>query len=280
VLIEPGTCVAVEDPGYPPAREAFAALGARVVPVKVDGDGLDVAALPREAKLVYVTPSHQYPLGTAMSLARRLALLAWAERHGAAIIEDDYDSDFRFDGRPLEPLQSLDRHGHVIYVGTFSKALLPALRVGFAIAPASLMPSLALAKQLADSHGALDVQLALAELIDDGLFARHLRRVLRIYGERRAAVIAGVEHHLGDVAELLPASAGLHVSLYFRDRGVATAGLVERALVGGIAVELLQSYYLTRPRAGLVLGFGQIAAPKIDDGLRRLAEVVRSRSGR
>ena len=118
---------------------------------RVDGDGLDVAALPAPPRLVYVTPSHQFPLGTPMSLARRMALLAWAERHGAAIVEDDYDSEFRFDGRPLEPLQSLDRHGRVLYVGTFSKVLLPTLRIGFLVAPPSLMPSLGAAKRLADS---------------------------------------------------------------------------------------------------------------------------------
>jgi len=203
VLLEPHACVAVEDPGYPPAQLAFRAHGARVVPVPVDAEGLDVAALPREAKLVYVTPSHQFPLGTPMSLARRLALLAWAERHRAAIVEDDYDSEFRFDGRPLEPLHSLDRSGRVLYVGTFSKVLLPALRLGFVVAPAPLVPALRTARALADSHGAVAPQLALRELIDDGLFARHLRRLVRSYRERRDALVDArvVEApHLADVA--------------------------------------------------------------------------------
>src|SRR4029079_11597235 len=147
------------------ARLSCRAHGARVVPVRVDAEGLDVAALPGDAKLVYVTPSHQFPLGTPMSLARRLALLAWAERHRAAIVEDDYDSEFRFDGRPLEPLHSLDRSGRVVYVGTFSKVLLPALRLGFVVAPATLVPALRSARALADSHGAVAPQLALRELI-------------------------------------------------------------------------------------------------------------------
>ena len=142
VLIEPGACVAVEEPGYPPARLLFRSLGARVVGVPVDGEGLDVAAIPGAARLVYVTPSHQFPLGTPMSLARRAALLAWAERRNAVVIEDDYDSEFRFGDRPLEPLQSLDRAGRVIYVGSFSKTLLPMLRLGFLVAPASLGPAL------------------------------------------------------------------------------------------------------------------------------------------
>ncbi|HEY5938207.1 MAG TPA: PLP-dependent aminotransferase family protein, partial [Kofleriaceae bacterium] len=162
VLVMRGTTVAVEEPGYPPARRAFAAAGARIVPVPVDDEGIDVTRLPARTRIVYVTPSHQFPLGIAMSLPRRLALLEWAERTGAAIVEDDYDSEFRFDGRPLEPLQSMDRAGRVLYVGTFSKVLLPALRLGFLVAPPSLVPALRGARWLADSHGVLATQSALA----------------------------------------------------------------------------------------------------------------------
>jgi GntR family transcriptional regulator / MocR family aminotransferase len=150
VLIEPGAMVAVEEPGYPPARAVFESHGARVVGVPVDSDGLDVTALPRSAALVYVTPSHQFPMGIPMSLARRTALLEWAERAGAVVVEDDYDSEFRFSDRPLEPLQSLDTAGRVVYVGSFSKTLLPGLRLGFLVPPASLRSALRAAKQLSD----------------------------------------------------------------------------------------------------------------------------------
>src|SRR5262249_52248689 len=196
VLVEPGATVAVEEPGYPAAHAAFRAAGASVVPVRVDGQGLDVAALPTDARLVYVTPSHQFPLGTVMSLGRRQALLAFCQKRGAAIVEDDYDSEFRFDGRPLEPLQSLDRNGRVVYVGSFSKVLLPTLRLGFVVAPASLMPGLRAAKRVADSHGSTEAQSALAELIDDGLFARHVRRLQRVYRERRDTLALALEREL------------------------------------------------------------------------------------
>src|SRR5262245_36628955 len=174
VLIEPGAVVAVEEPGYPPARAVFESHGARVVGVPVDSDGLDVTALPRTAALVYVTPSHQFPMGIPMSLARRTALLEWAERAGAAVVEDDYDSEFRFSDRPLEPLQSLDTAGRVVYVGSFSKTLLPGLRLGFVVPPASLRSALQAAKQLSDWHAEQTNQAALARLMDEGLLARHI----------------------------------------------------------------------------------------------------------
>ncbi len=275
VLVEPGAVVAVEDPGYPPAARAFEALGARIAPVRVDGEGIDVGALPEQARLVYLTPSHQFPLGTAMSLARRMALLAWAERRGAAVIEDDYDSEFRFGGRPLEPLQSLDRSGRVLYVGTFSKVLVPGLRLGFVVAPPSVMSALHSAKRLADSHGPPEVQIALAELMDEGRFARHVRRLLRVYRERRDVLLAACERHLAGALELLPAAAGLHVSGFFARRSTDAARVVDRALAAGVAVESLSSYTRGRPRAGLAIGYGVIPVARIEPGIRRLAACLR-----
>jgi GntR family transcriptional regulator/MocR family aminotransferase len=155
VLLDQGACAAVEDPGYPPPRRLLESLGARVVAVPVDDQGLVVEALPGDARLVYCSPSHQFPLGMAMSLGRRMALLAWAARQGAAIVEDDYDSEFRFTGHPIEPLHSLDRDGRVIYVGFFSKSLLPTLRLGFLVAPPSLRRALRAAKFLSDWHTSL-----------------------------------------------------------------------------------------------------------------------------
>jgi len=274
VLVEPGACVAVEEPGYPPVREALQALGARVAPVRVDAEGLDPDALPADARLLYVTPSHQFPLGTPMSLARGMALLAWSERHGAAIVEDDYDSEFRFDGRPLEPLQSLDRCGRVLYVGTFSKVLLPTLRVGFVVAPRSLMPGLKAAKRLADSHGPLELQRALADFIEEGAFARHVRRLLRVYRERRDRLVVALERELGDALILLPSTAGLHMSVYCRDPTVDVDAWARRAVEEGVAVGPLSPYYQSVPRAGLVLGYGLIQAARIDEGIARLARCL------
>lgn len=274
VLIEPGSRVAVEEPGYPPARMLFRSLGAQVVGVPVDGEGLDVAALPHDARLVFVTPSHQFPLGTPMSLARRAALLAWAERHDAVIVEDDYDSEFRYEGRPLEPLQSIDSCGRVIYVGSFSKTLLPALRLGFLVAPASLRPALRAAKQLTDWHGDPAAQGALARFVDEGMFVRHVRKATREYAARHAAVMAALRERFAAWLSPVPSAAGLHLCA----RAVpGTAAVVERALVraraAGIGVESLADYCGERPtQHGLVIGYGVIERVHIDAGMQKLAE--------
>lgn len=276
VLLAPGTCAAVEDPGYPPARHALAAAGARVVPVPVDAEGLVVDALPDAARLVYVTPSHQFPLGVPMSLARRQALLAWAERRGAAILEDDYDSELRLDGRPLEPLQSLDRAGRVLYVGTFSKVLSPSLRLGFLIAPTALVPALAAARAVSDGFGAVAPQRALAALIDDGELARHVRRLIARYRERRDLLASAMERHLGGRAQRWPASAGLHLAASLRGR-VRLDDALARARQAGVAVESLERYYLGRSSPMLALGYGLIQPADLDEGVRRLARALASR---
>ncbi|RZQ59514.1 PLP-dependent aminotransferase family protein [Amycolatopsis suaedae] len=264
VLVEPGTRVAVEDPGYPPATRLFASHGARITKVPVDAEGLDVDALPRGIRLVYTTPSHQFPLGMPMSLARRTALLAWAERNDAVIIEDDYDSEYRFSDRPLEPLQSLDRHGRVLYVGSFSKTLLPALRMGFLVAPASLHPALRQARQLLDWHGDLVTQSALASFIDEGLLARHVRRTTREYAVRRDHILASLRDQ--PMLRTVPSSAGLHVcALLSEGDGGA---VVEAAARAGVAVENLTAYGGTRE--GLAIGFGTVSAERIGEGLTRL----------
>ncbi len=275
VLVEPGKTVAVEEPGYPPARHAFAAHGARIVPIVVDREGLVVDALPDDARVVYVTPSHQFPLGTPMSLARRRALCAWAERHRAAIVEDDYDSELRHEGRPLEPLQALDRRGRVIYVGTFSKILAPSLRLGFAIAPASLVRALASARSIADSHGPIETERALATLIDEGALARHVRRVLRVYSARRALLIEALASI--DALDIVPSAAGLHVTALFRDARRDADAIVARAQERGVGVTSLRGHYAGRPRMGLALGFGLIATDQIEEAVARLAHAITAR---
>jgi GntR family transcriptional regulator/MocR family aminotransferase len=275
VLLRPGDVVAVEDPGYPPVRQLFASLGARVVPVPVDEHGLRVDLLP-PARLVYVTPSHQFPLGGVLPLERRAALLAWADRHDAVVIEDDYDSEFRFAARPLDPLHRLDDRGRVVYVGTFSKTMLPSLRVGFVVAPASLLPALRAAKRLTDWHTDSLTQSALARFVDTGAFARHLRHATRAYAARHASIAQQAAERLGEWLHVVPSVAGLHLALLPRDGVVLDAERVaERAAVAGVVVQPLPRFCLGERREGLLLGFGAVPAADVPDGLRLLAEATR-----
>ena len=275
VLIEPGAVVAVEEPGYPPARAVFESHGARVVGVPVDSDGLDVTALPRTASLVYVTPSHQFPMGIPMSLARRTALLEWAERAGAVVVEDDYDSEFRFSDRPLEPLQSLDTAGRVVYVGSFSKTLLPGLRLGFLVPPASLRSALRAAKQLSDWHAEQTNQAALARLMDEGLLARHIRKAGREYAARHDLIVSRLTADFGDWLTVVPSAAGLHVAARARP-GVDVDAVVERATRLDVAVESLARYCAAGPQLGLVIGYGLASQAGIPEGLDRLRTAFRS----
>ena len=280
VLISAGDVVAVEEPGYPPARDLFASLGAHVIGVPVDREGLVVERLPAKARLVYTTPSHQFPLGTPMSLARRTALLAWAQRQDAAVIEDDYDSEFRFSERPLEPLQSLDTTGRVLYAGTFSKTLLPSLRIGFLVAPPTLRSALRAAKQLSDGHGQIATQAALARFMDEGQLARHIRKAARAYAARHAAILATLDADLADQLELVPSAAGLHVATRLRSAqsvdGVAVVDAVVAAARGqGIAVESLASYCHDHPaQAGFVIGYGAIRSDSVREGLSRFGALL------
>jgi GntR family transcriptional regulator/MocR family aminotransferase len=267
VLLSPGDRVAVEEPGYRQAKLLFASHGAEVVGVPVDGEGLDVDALPPRTKLVYVTPSHQFPLGTPMSLARRTTLLAWAERADAVVVEDDYDSEFRFSDRPLEPLQSLDRGGRVAYVGSFSKTLLPLLRLGFLVAPSSLRDALRTARQLSDWHGDVPAQAALARFVDEGLFARHIRRATKVYAERHERITSTVDRVFAGRLRVVPSAAGLHLC------ALADADLepiAARAATAGVAVQTLSDLCGGFPAPGLVLGYGSIPVKRIDDGLAAL----------
>jgi len=277
ILIEPRTVVAVEEPGYAPVRHLFHSLGARVVGVPVDAEGLDVAAIPRGARLIYTTPSHQFPLGTPMSLSRRVALLQWVERHDAVVIEDDYDSEFRFEGRPLDPLQSLDRGGRVVYVGSFSKVMLPTLRLGFLVAPASLQPAVRAAKQLTDWHGERPAQAALARFIDDGLLARHIRKAAREYDARRGRILDALQRDFGRWLVAVPSAAGLHLTARALPGAVIDdEAVITRARASGVALHALSRFYAEGPSAsGLVIGYGAIPTAKVEEGLRQLVTCVR-----
>jgi GntR family transcriptional regulator / MocR family aminotransferase len=275
VLVEPGSTVAVEDPGYPAVARLLQTHRATVRGVPVDGEGLVVDALPADARLVYVTPSHQFPTGVSMSMARRAALLRWVVEHDAVIVEDDYDSEYRWSDQPVEPLQSLDREGRVVYVGTFSKSLLPALRVGFVVAPRSLQPALRGAKRVTTWEGDLTTQGALAEFLAEGHHAAHVRRAAKVYRPRRALLLEGLGR-LDDVLEIVPSVAGLHVSTRFRDQTTDDVAVVARAAARGVRVEALSSYHRQQPaRPGLALGFAGVEPGDVPDALARLEAVIR-----
>jgi GntR family transcriptional regulator/MocR family aminotransferase len=271
VLLEPGACVAVEEPSYAMPRLLFATHGARVVGVPVDGEGLVVDALPAGARLIFVTPSHQMPTGVPMSLSRRVALLAWAKRHDAAILEDDYDTEFRYTGQPLEPLHSLDRSGRVVYLGSLSKVLLPTLRIGFLVTPPSLRHALRAAKFVTDWHTSLPVQAALAVFVDSGGLARHIRSMRSVYRRRHELINEALAGPLARWLEAVPASAGLHTSAYLRSgTGEDVRRLRAECAAAGVGFLDFSQVAAGITRPGLLLGYGAIPTERIPEGLRRL----------
>ncbi|AYF86643.1 PLP-dependent aminotransferase family protein [Pseudomonas sp. JS3066] len=274
VLIEPGCSVAVEDPGYPPARQLFAAQGAEVIGIPVDAEGICVDAIPEHVRLIYVTPSHQFPLGMPMSQARREALLEKALRIGAVIIEDDYDCEFRYEGRPTETLQSLDSQGVVAYVGTFSKSLQPELRLGYCILPPALIAAVTAAKQLADCHCSTLTQWTLAKFIDEGCLLKHIRRSHILYTSRRERIH---ERFKGDLArwfELVPSVAGFHLAVLAKVP-VDMPLLVELARKVDVGLYQLAAFsYQLPPRSGLMLGYGGIETLDIDPALDRVRDIL------
>ncbi len=283
VALDPGDRAVVEEPCYRPARIAFAAAGARVTAVPVDDDGLCIDALPSdgETRLLYVTPSHQFPTGVVLPLARRLRLLEWARRAGAVVFEDDYDSEYRYGGRPLAALQGLDRSGCVLYAGSFSKVMFPGLRLGYLVAPPALVPALRMVKALADAGCAPLPQLALADFIRDGHFERHLRRTRTRNAVRRAALVEALDRGLGAGVSIAGAAAGLHVLAWLRDVPFGRSGsLCRAAAAAGARVSSVGPFYATPPRrAGLLLGYAALAEREIRDGIRRLTPVVKALSG-
>lgn len=269
LLVTPGrTPVAVENPGYMPARAAFAAAGARLVPVPVDADGLRVDRLPDGVKVICVTPSHQLPTGAVMSAARRRALLARARELGAVIVEDDYDGEFLFEPHAQDALQTLDREGRVFYVGTFSKSLFPSLRKGYVVAPAWAHEALVDIRRASDLHGDTLTQATLAAFIAEGHLARHIRRMRPIYRERRQALVHGLEAALQRWVEVLPGAAGLHLSVRAREPA-RMAVLLEAVQAHMPGVLPLSAYAVGRPVVqGLCIGYGCIEAEPIGRAVR------------
>jgi len=274
VLVTPGqTLAAVENPGYPPLRAALLGAGASLAPVPLDAEGMVVSALPAEARIVCVTPSHQSPLGMPMSLARRRDLLNWAAARKAIVIEDDYDGEFRFTSRPLDALKTLDRDGRVFYVGTLSKSMLPALRLGYVVAPAWAREALVAAKHAAGFGTPGLMQAAVADFIAEGHLLRHVRRMRTEYAERRRVLEHMLKRHLGERVEIFPAIAGLHLAVALP--GVDADELTRRAWAAGVRVEPLSRYWLGPGGVqGLVLGYGSITATRIPEAVRRLAQAL------
>jgi GntR family transcriptional regulator/MocR family aminotransferase len=255
-------------------REVLRAAGAQLVPVAVDRDGIDPAKLPENAGLVFVTPSHQFPTGAILPLARRLALLAWARRKNAVIVENDHDGEFHYEGRPVESMQGLDSEGRIVYIGTFSRTIFPALRIGYLIAPKSLAPAFRATKWLNDLHSASLEQQTLAEFIRCGMYERYLRRLRRKNSGRREALLEAIERHLGGRVEVTGEGSGAHVVLWPKRR-IAEKTIVAQAAAKGVGVYGVGHSFLTRPsRVGVVLGYSRMNEREIREGIRLLGEVL------
>jgi len=279
VLLDPKDRVWMEEPGYPGARQAFLTVGAQLIPVPVDHDGVNVAEIIRrcrEARAVYVTPSHQYPMGMTMSAARRMLLLNWAMHSGAWVIEDDYDSEYRFGSRPIASLQGLDTGGRVIYIGTFSKVLFPALRLGYVVVPKDLLPAFSAARDAADIFSSTLYQAVLTDFIREGHFARHIRRMRMLYMDRRRALVNALRLHLGEMTEVIGAEAGMHLVVLLRP-DTDDVEVSRKAAQQGISAIPLSTCYLRAPtRGGLILGYGGADARQIHDGIRKLRMCVKA----
>ena len=283
LLLDPGDAFVCEDPGYLMARRCFEAAGGEPVAVPVDAQGLACACLPHagRARLAYVTPSHQFPLGGVLPIGRRLELLQWAREQRAWIVEDDYDGEFRYGQRPIDALQSIDADGRVLYLGTFSKALSPQLRLGYLVLPIALVPVFRQAKRLADRHAPVLEQRVLASLIDSGAYERHVRRTRRENERRRAALLDAIARHLTGGAQVAGTAAGLHVVLWLPSLRVRDEpALVAAARARGVGVYPVSPLFAPpqrrgQPRpAGLILGYASLTAAQIEQGMRILAAVI------
>jgi GntR family transcriptional regulator/MocR family aminotransferase len=275
VLLSPGDHVWAEDPAYPGMTAVLDDLDLVTTRVPVDAQGIDVdaglAACP-DARAAFVTPSHQYPLGMPMSMARRNALLAWAQRRDGWIIEDDYDSELRYAGHPFPSMQGLDP-SRVIYLGTLSKVLFPSLRLGYVVAPAPLVDAFAGARALLDRHSPTADQHVLAAYMREGLFEAHIRRIRGVYAARRATLIAALARHMPDGVTLQPSDQGMHLLLWLPD-GADDVRLAQAALAKGIVLRAISPMYKAAARPGLMLGFGGFAPEELEAAAMRLRSVM------
>lgn len=284
LLLNPGDRVCMEDPGYSGAALTFNALGAKVINVAVDGEGMKVpSAKLRDVRLVFVTPGHQSPLGISMSLPRRLALLEWARKSGALIFEDDYDSEYRYAGRPLPALQGLDRHNQVIFAGSFSKVLFSSIRLGYLVVPPDLIDAVAATQSISTRYAPLLDQAVLCDFMVEGHFGRHVRRMREIYAERRSVLLASAQQQLSGLFEIVGVEAGLQTAGWLTD-GIDAVAAAKAAALRDVDVIPLSRYSRgPMAREGLQLGFAAVDAEEIRRGVRELAialegELRRARS--
>jgi GntR family transcriptional regulator / MocR family aminotransferase len=276
-LLEAGDVVWVEDPGYLRVRGILLGAGARVISVPLDQEGLNVEAgkhLSEQAHMAYVTPSHQFPMGITMSLARRLALLAWAQRVGAWILEDDYDSEFRYRGRPLASLQGLDTHGQVIYMGSFSKVLFPSLRLGYLVLPPDLVEPFITMRALCGRYSPTLEQTIVADFITEGHFLRHIRRMRALYAHRQQILLEAVRQELHGAIELEEHEAGMHL-IGWLPQGLDDRQVSQLIAQQGIDAQALSAYSDQKPeRPGLILGYAGVNEQEIREGVEHIARVV------
>lgn len=276
VLLEPGSAVWMEDPGYRYAERLFALNRCRIVPVPVDQEGINVSkgmALFRKARAALVTPSHQYPLGMTMPISRRLQLLDWAARNGSWIVEDDYDGEFRYESMPISSLQGLDSNSRVVYIGTFSKVLFPALRLGYVVVPADLMDAFLRVRLAMDISPAAFPQTVLADFIEEGHFSRHIRRMRVLYRERRDALVHHLKDKFGSRIEIRGEQAGMHLCVLMD--GICDLHAAQFAAQAGLLlVPLSSSYKGKSSRNGFILGFGSTPASAMPSAVRRLHRIA------
>src|SRR5437016_3735325 len=281
LLVDSGDAALLEDPGYPGARAALEATGARLIRLPVDTQGANIHGIKEpvsNVRLIFVTPSHQFPLGVTMNVARRLALLDRANRSRAWILEDDYDSEYRYPGRPLPSLQGLDRTGRVIYMGSFSKTLFPSLRLGFLVLPRDLVESFRHARSITDGHSPITEQAVLADFIAEGHFARHIRRMRALYQERQLVLIEAIRQELSGLLEVQPSDGGMHV-VGWLPKGVRDVVASQRAAACGVFVRPLSSCSIGKlTREGLLLGYAALNRNQIREGVQKLAVALQPRA--
>lgn len=278
LFIDQGDRVVMEEPGYLSARRVFQSQGAEILPISVDSSGLMVEQLQSTStlavKLVYMTPSHQFPTGAILSLPRRLELLAWAQQRGAVIVEDDYDSEYRYGEKPIPAMQGLDQNDSVIYIGTFSKVLFPALRIGYLVVPPGLVKIFAQAKQLIDRHSPLLEQCVLADFINEGHLERHLRRMRTLYHQRWQSLVKSLESRLGKHITILGDAAGIHLMVQLQT-DLSDEEIIVRAAQMGVGLTSAASFYLRSSRGGqFLIGYANLEEEKIDEGVCRLARIL------
>jgi GntR family transcriptional regulator/MocR family aminotransferase len=279
VLADPGDFAVIEDPGYLGARSALEGAGIRLLPVRVERNGLCVERLKekhQKARLVYVTPSHQFPLGVVLSLPKRLQLLDWATRHDTWILEDDFDSEYRYESKPIPALQGLDQNGCVIYMGTFSKVLFPSLRLGYLIVPIDLVDAFVAARWISDRSSPLVEQAALTDFITEGHLASHIRRMRTLYMERRGVMMKLIRQELSDELETWDAEAGMH-TVGWLPPGVSDSGVTGAAAKAGLNALPVSSFAMRRlSRGGLLLGYAGFRSEVIRQSMRELGQIVRT----